>query len=218
MDGESGDTATTVMFVDLVRFTSLTDVHGDVVGADIASALRSIVESSLVDGTRMIKTLGDGVLLTASNPVVGVRMVFGIVEGLHDLGIGIDARSGVDHGPVVERDGDVFGSTVNLASRASSLAQPGHLVVTRAVAEAVGVLDIAVKPMGIQPVTGFVDPVELFEIDLCAHDGDWLSDPVCGMRVLIEDAVGRQVHNGDALGFCSIRCAEIFSRAPQRFA
>jgi YHS domain-containing protein len=59
--------------------------------------------------------------------------------------------------------------------------------------------------------------VELFEIDPCEHDGGWITDPVCGMRVPAEQASERRVHDGREIAFCSARCAEIFSRSPQRF-
>lgn len=216
--GEAASSAAiTVLFVDLVRFTSLTDVHGDQAAADVAGALEAVAESHLVDGARIVKTLGDGILLTAPSPAVGLSLAGRVLEGLHDLGIGADARFGAAHGPVIERQTDVFGSTVNLAARAASLAQPGHIVVTRPLAEVVGDLILAATPMGEGIVSGFVEEIELFEIDLCEHAGEWLSDPVCGMRLPVEDAVERHVHDDHLVGFCSTECVDIFHRTPHRF-
>lgn len=214
---ESVDSELTVLFVDLVRFTSLTDVHGDIAGADAADALESVVRSRLVDGSRLVKTLGDGVLVTTQRPTAALELAAGIVQGLHDLAMGFDARGGVHHGPVVERKGDVFGSTVNLAAKVATLAQPGRIVVTRVVAEAVGSLQVGVTPLGERTVSGFVDPVELFEIDPCEHDGVWITDPVCGMRLTPEQAIGRRAHKNGEIGFCSVRCAAIFDRSPRQF-
>jgi class 3 adenylate cyclase len=100
----------TVLFVDLVRFTSLTSVHGDSAAADAALALYDIAQRSLGASGRMIKTLGDGVLLAHPTPTLGLQCAGAIIERLHDLDNGLDARCGADHGPVVERSGDVFGS------------------------------------------------------------------------------------------------------------
>ncbi len=208
----------TILFVDLVNFTALTDVHGDLAGADAASALVGIVVSHLDDETRLVKTLGDGVLLTTATPQRAMQTAAAIVEGLHDLDDGFDARVGAHLGPVVERDGDVFGSTVNLASRISSLAAPGRIVATRPVAESVADLDLAATPLGQQRVRGFVDPVELFEIDLCEHDGHWTTDPVCGMRLPIDKLIASRDRTTGVVGFCSLRCAEIFDHAPEQFA
>lgn len=207
-----------VLFVDLVSFTALTEVHGDVAGADAAGALVAIVESHLDGETRLVKTLGDGVLITTPTPLHALQMAASIVEGLHDLDDGFDARAGAHHGPVVERGGDVFGSTVNLASRVSSLAAPGRIVATRPVAESVADLDLAATPLGQQRVRGFVEPVELFEIDPCEHDGHWVTDPVCGMRLPIDKVVASRASATTwEFGFCSLRCTEIFDRAPERF-
>ena len=122
-DTDGGARDTTVIFVDLVSFTSLTDVHGDEAGADAAEALARMAESIAVDGVRLVTAAGDGVLLIAESPVGGVACAAAIVEGVHDLGF--DARGGVAHGPVVERDEDVFGSTVNLAARLAGQSRAG---------------------------------------------------------------------------------------------
>jgi adenylate cyclase len=200
----------TVLFIDLVRFTALTEVHGDIAGADAASALVEVVADHLGDGARLVKTLGDGVLITTPAPVFALQTAAAVVEGLHDLDIGLDARVGAHHGPVVERDGDVFGSTVNLSSRAASLAAPGRIVATRPVAESVTAANLAATPLGEQPVKGFMDPIELFEIDPCEHGGDWITDPVCGMRLSIAHIRAQGVYETGEVGFCSRRCAAIF--------
>lgn len=207
-----------VLFIDLVRFTALTEIHGDLAGANAASALVAVADAHLDGQTRLVKTLGDGLLLTTPTPVLALRTAAAVVEGLHDLNSGFDARVGAHHGPVVERDGDVFGTTVNLASRVSSLAAPGRIVATRHVAEAVVDLDLAAAPLGEQRVRGFLDPVELFEIDPCDHDGQWTTDPVCGMRLPTDKVIASRASGTGEFGFCSRRCAKIFDDAPERFA
>lgn len=218
---KSGTTADsedlTVVFIDLVRFTSLTEVHGDVAGADAAAALTEVVKAKSADGVHLVKTLGDGVLLTARSPEDALKSAAAAVEGLHDLDRGIDARVGADQGLVLCRDGDVFGSTVNLAARLSSLAMPGRIVCTRPVAAGVGALGVAAVPLGEQPVRGFLAPVELFEIDPCDHDGAWTVDPVCGMRLATEKVRDRRVRDASEVGFCSSRCAEIYDASPEQF-
>lgn len=207
----------TVLFVDLVRFTALTEVHGDAAGADAASALVELVRDRLESGARLVKTLGDGVLITAQYPALGLSIGAAVVEGLHDLEGGFDARVGAHHGPVVERDGDIFGSTVNLAARSASIATPGKIVATRQVAEAVTSVGLAATPLGEQRVSGFMDPIELFEIDPCEHGGEWTTDPVCGMRLPVSTVQSHRDAPTGMVGFCSNRCAAIFDEAPSRF-
>lgn len=199
-----------MVFVDLVAFTALTDVHGDAAGADAASTLVTIARRSLTGESRLVKSLGDGVLVIAGRPQAGLVCAAAIVEALHDLDDGSDARGGLHHGPVVERGGDVFGSTVNMAARLAAHADPGRLVVTRPVAVAVADVELSAAPLGPVALRGFREPVELFAIDPCQHEGQWLADPVCGMRIEAASAFGRVLVGGRDLGFCSRRCADLY--------
>lgn len=207
----------TVVFIDLVRFTSLTEIHGDVAGADAAAALTEVVKAESANGVHLVKTLGDGVLLTSPHAGRAMKTAAAVLEGLHDLERGMDARVGVDQGPVLLRDGDVFGSTVNLAARLASLATPGRIVCTRQIAAGVASLGLAAAPLGERPVRGFLAPVELFEIDPCDHDGAWTVDPVCGMRLAAEKVRDRRISDEREVGFCSARCAAIYDASPEQF-
>lgn len=207
----------TIVFLDLVRFTSLTDVHADVAGAGAAGYLVVATRDSLPPGVRLVKTLGDGVLLRAEDPESALRVASSVVEKVHELARGLDLRGGADHGPVVERDGDVFGRTVNLAARAAALTSPGSWAVTRPVALAAGSVGLAVEPLGQVDIPGFGQSIELFEIDACDHDGHWITDPVCGMR-LDPDHVSEWVGGDDSgLGFCSTECVSTYVAMPGRF-
>lgn len=201
-----------VLFVDLVRFTALTDIHGDVTAADAAGALGEVTRKVLGTGDRLVKSVGDGVMLVSPGPAAGLRLAGALIEGLHDLDTGLDARGGVHHGPVVHRGEDLFGATVNLAARLAELPAPGRLAVTRQVALSAGEVDLAVEPRGFSHLRGFRERVEVFELDPCRHDGEWLTDPVCGMRVRAAGSIRRSVGNGESIGFCSERCAELFDR------
>lgn len=208
----------TVMFLDLVRFTSLTEIHGDEAAADAALTLYELAGDVTVDGVRLVKTLGDGVLLVARTPSAAIGAAASLIERLHELSMGLDARGGADQGVVVERGGDVFGSSVNLASRAADVAQPGTLAVTRPVALAAGTGDFAVVPLGSRLLKGLMDPVELFQIDPCGHDEQTFTDPVCGMRIRRQSAVVIPALVDDGIVFCSARCADIYRDSPERFS
>ena len=128
------------------------------------------------------------------------------------MNIGLDARGGIHRGPVVVRGDDLFGATVNLAARLAELAAPGHLAVTRQIALAAGTVDLAVTPHGSIGLRGFRDSTEVFELNPCRHRGEWLTDPICGMRLYTADAIARRREDKELIGFCSRRCAELFDR------
>jgi len=208
----------TALFVDLVRFTSLTEVHGDDAAADAALTLYELARDVALGGVQLVKTLGDGVLLVAPDPVSAIVSAASMIERLHDLAVGLDARGGADHGVVVERAGDVFGASVNLAARAADVARPGVLAVTRPVALAVGESGFAAVPLGAVSLKGLIEPVELFEIDPCGHVEPSITDPVCGMRISQRSAIVLPDRAHGKLGFCSARCAGIYENAPDRFS
>ena len=206
-------TEVTVLFVDLVRFTSLTSVHGDQAAADAATILYEITRNSLDENGRLVKTLGDGVLITTSSPANGLRCAATIIERLHEHTMGLDARCGGDHGTVIDQSGDIFGASVNLAARAATKAAPGTIAATRAIALSAGNLGLAAIPLGPQKLKGFLDPIELFQIDPCGHSDRVATDPVCGMRLAFEQAIDPHQLDGRMIGFCSTRCAEIYRQS-----
>ena len=124
----------TVAFTDLEDFTIYTQAEGD----DAASRLlighhresESIVRSR---GGRVLKRLGDGLMLTFPQPQAAVLACLELGEAAPLL-----LRAGIHGGKVVVTGDDVCGHVVNLAARVTESAQGGELVVTDHVRTAVG--------------------------------------------------------------------------------
>lgn len=132
-DGVGEETSMAVGFVDIVGYTSTS---------------KSLTESELVDwvdhfedemartvvalGGRLIKTIGDEVLYVCDGPQAAVEVALLATElGASDDDPFPNVRAGVAFGPVVSRLGDVFGPTVNVASRLTSVARPGSVLIDR---------------------------------------------------------------------------------------
>lgn len=119
-----------VVFADVTGYTSLTDELGDEQAALLAEALRSAAEEAtrVADG-ELVKLLGDGVMLTFPTAEAAITGARALLDSWNDelppLHVGISV------GPLIERDGDYFGSTVNLAARLSQAAKPGQVLVAR---------------------------------------------------------------------------------------
>jgi class 3 adenylate cyclase len=219
IESQDATVEVTVLFVDLVRFTSLTSVHGDQAAADAATTLYEITRKALDEHGRLVKTLGDGVLITTSSPASGLRCAANIIERLHEHAAGLDARCGADHGTVINKSGDIFGVSVNLAARAATRAAPGTIAAPRAFALSASQLGLTASPLGPQELKGFLDPIELFQIDPCGHPDQTATDPVCGMRLALDAAIESHQLDGQVIGFCSTRCAEIYRHSdPQTSA
>jgi adenylate cyclase len=85
---------------------------------------------------RIIKTIGDEILFAVDRAEDAAHIALELVEGhLHDEDFP-ELRAGVAWGPVLNRLGDVFGPTVNLAARLTSLARPGRVLVDKELADA----------------------------------------------------------------------------------
>ena len=123
----------TVAFTDLADFTSYTEAEGD----DAASRLlfRHHRESATIvrsRGGRVIKRLGDGLMLTFPEPEAAVLACLELREAAP-----LRLRAGIHGGTVLVTGDDVIGHVVNLAARVTASAQRGELVVTEQVRSAV---------------------------------------------------------------------------------
>jgi adenylate cyclase len=86
------------------------------------------------DGSRFVP--GDGAMLLFREPAVAASAVLGVVKRLNEAE-GLPAHAGIDAGPVIQRDMDVFGHTVNVASRLAERAAPGEVLTSEAVKDLV---------------------------------------------------------------------------------
>jgi adenylate cyclase len=126
-----------VVFVDLSGYTRLTEEGGDEVAVGFASTLqREAVAVAAANEGRLVKLLGDGAMLRFPDAGRGLKAALALVRALGSEG-SLPAHAGVHTGPVIERDLDLFGRTVNLASRLAEAAGPGQVLVSRAVRDAV---------------------------------------------------------------------------------
>ncbi len=125
--------AMAVCFVDIVGYTSRSKSLGDAELVAWLEGFEAAVSDLVVQaGGRVIKNIGDEVLFVADDVAATVDVALAMAargEDEHDDFPAV--RAGVAHGDVVSRLGDVFGPTVNVASRLTSVARPGAVLVDR---------------------------------------------------------------------------------------
>ena len=125
-----------IVFLDLTGFTRLTEEQGDEAAADLAARLALLAqEASAARSGTPVKLLGDGVMFHFREPSQAVASALDMVGQVEEVGLP-PAHVGVNAGPVVFREGDYFGRTVNAASRIADQARPGQVLVSQAVVEA----------------------------------------------------------------------------------
>lgn len=153
----------TIGFIDLAGFTALTETHGDVEAADLVERFVGLAEDALGSGDRLVKSIGDAVMLLSADPAAGVALIAGIVDRCYESELFPSPRQGVHHGSVVLRRGDVFGTTVNIAARVADRARADQVLATAEVARAAAAAGFAVTSLGSAALRNISDPIEVFD-------------------------------------------------------
>jgi adenylate cyclase len=166
------DSSPAIVFVDLSGFTRLTEVAGDEAAVAAATILRRSAETVATRrGGRLVKVLGDGAMLRFSDPRSGLDAALDLVATAEPRG-SLTAHAGVHTGRVVERDLDVYGGTVNLASRIAAAAVGGEVLTSSAVVEAVQGRSFRFERVDQRPLKGIPDSVPLFRVTRNGADRD----------------------------------------------
>ncbi len=144
----------------------------------------------------IVKELGDGLLMMFSSALEAVRCAIEIQTRLKDEELTI--RAGIHIGEVIFKDGDVFGSAVNVAARIQPLASANGICISEDVKNQVqNKTDIRMNSIGIRELKGIKEPMEIFEILI-----EGVTTPKKkGIKYLINDLWSRQVIQAVAIYF-----------------
>ena len=218
-----GEPSQTFLFADLAGFTALTEAMGDEDAADLAREFSDDVGGMLADHrAEEVKAIGDALMIRAEEASGAVRLGLRIVHEVGGRDFFPTVRVGMDTGPAVERDGDWFGATVNVAARVSGVAGGGEVLLTESTRLACGKLagDFDFHERGRQALRNVEEPVLLYAaVRRGGPAGSALPiDPVCRMAVDPDHAAGTITHEGTRYHFCSLECVQRFAAAPERFA
>ena len=119
------------LFADLVGFTALTAARGDEVAAELAVNFADAARRLAAEhGAEFIKAMGDAVMVRGSSAAQTVALGLRLVHDWPAAPWRPPVRIGVHTGTAVSRDGDWYGTTVNLAARLAACAQGGELLLT----------------------------------------------------------------------------------------
>jgi adenylate cyclase len=128
-----------VGFADLVGFTALSQQVGDDELAAIVDQFEQLAfDVVTAQGGRVVKMIGDEVMFTVDSADAAAEIGLALAEGTRGADELSDLRVGLAAGPLLEREGDLYGPVVNLASRITSIAFPGTIVVDESVRDQLG--------------------------------------------------------------------------------
>ena len=156
-----------IAFADLAGYTRFTEEAGEEEAVSLIERFIDAVTDTLPDDARVVKTIGDEVMLVGSD-----------AQALTDWAVGFQRlyrerptpRIGVHQGVVLYRDGDYFGREVNLAARVVARARGGEVIVTDGVIDAIKSAPwLRFDAIGDVKLKGFSQPRKLFRAQI-QHD------------------------------------------------
>ena len=152
-----------VAFADLVGFTALGESIPEVELGSIADRLVEITLERLPPTVRLVKTIGDAVMVVSSQPAPLVELLLELVAAAEADEQLPALRAGASWGQAYPRLGDWYGGTVNLASRVADRARPGSVLVTRPLREAAGD-GFDYSRAGLKRLKNLGEPVEVWRV------------------------------------------------------
>ena len=154
-----------IVFTDIVGFTHFNEERGDDIALALLERKEKLVRDALPDSGRVVKELGDGLLLWFEDACDALRTCVALQanferEATDDLPLWV--RMGLHWGCPRRRGDDIVGHDVNLAARIVELAGPGEVLCSSAAAAAAGAVPgICFEELGPVFVRGLDDPVPL---------------------------------------------------------
>jgi adenylate cyclase len=181
---------TAILAADVVGYSRL--VGDDEAGtiARLKALRKEFIEPLIADYRgRVVKLMGDGVLVEFASAVDAVECAVAVQRGVAEREAAVpDARRiafriGVNIGDIIVEDGDILGDGVNVAARLEGLAEPGEICIARNVDNQVKTkLDLAFEPMGEHRVKNIAEPVTAYRVNLDAPGRASRRSPVWTQR------------------------------------
>ena len=157
-----GQLRVAIAFIDLAGYTQLTEQLGEEEAVGAVERFVETVSATLPDEARIVKTIGDEVMVVSSDAAALTDWAVGFqrLSAVRPL-----PRIGIHYGATLYRDGDYFGRAVNIAARVVARSAGGEVLVTRQVFEQAG-SHLHFELIGEVRLKGFSEPTELFLVGL----------------------------------------------------
>ncbi len=161
------------MFTDIVGFTEFNALRGDAEALALLALQERIVREELVADARIVKDLGDGLMLWFGDAreaiETGLRLQARFEEESSNIDAPLWVRIGVHAGRQTCRGEDLLGHDVNIASRIMNLANSGEVLASEATVQSAngGLDDVEFEQLGPVVMKGIPTPINLFRAERC---------------------------------------------------
>jgi adenylate cyclase len=162
-DLDYGRIRVAIAFADLAGYTRFVEEEGEEEALSYVERFIQYVGDTLPEGARVVKTIGDEVMIVGQDAGALVDWAVGFARLYEEERPA--PRIGINAGPVLYRDGDYFGREVNLAARVVARARGGEVLVTGQVtAEIPDTAHLEITPIGQVKLKGFNEPRALCRV------------------------------------------------------
>ena len=160
----AGARPTAVAFADLVGFTSLGETVQIEELTGVAGRLTALTADVVGAPVHVVKQIGDAVMLVSPDVDAMLESVLALVDAAAGDESFPPLRAGVAYGPAVNRWGDWYGSTVNVASRLTARARPASVLVTEAVRDSARGDGLSWSAAGPKKLRGLSAPLRTYRV------------------------------------------------------
>ena len=152
-----------IVFTDIVGYTQQMDADEQHTMKLLERQKEIVYPAVKAYNGQVLKEIGDGLLIMFDSAIQAVRCVISFQQELKKEKVSV--RAGIHIGDVIFKEGDVFGSAVNIAARIEPLAKPNGICVSEDVKNQLrGQKDIFTRGIGKKELKGVSEPVKLFEV------------------------------------------------------
>ena len=161
---------TAVLLADVVGYSRLMSVDEEGTHIRLADCIKRLIEPTVsAYRGRLARSKGDGLLAEFDSAVDAVRCAVDIQRGLADAAVDsnykLELRIGINSGDVIVDEHDVYGNSVNIASRLEGLAEPGGIYVTEAVRDQLlGHPGLCLQGLGERRVKNIDRPIRVYRV------------------------------------------------------
>jgi len=150
----------TFLIADISGYSTLTEIDGDEAAADVAISFACEVSRLAAEhGAEVVKTLGDAAMIRCDSAAEAIELGLRLQD---ESGVLPPLHAGIHTGPALERAGDWWGATVNVASRVAAAAEAGQLLVTEAAKRAAGAAPDSLRDIGPLFLKNISAPVRVY--------------------------------------------------------
>jgi len=152
-----------IVFTDIVGYTQQMDADEQHTMKLLEKQKEIVFPVVAAYNGQILKEIGDGLLIMFDSAIQAVQCVIEFQQALKNEEFSV--RAGIHIGDVIFKEGDVYGSAVNIAARIEPLAKPNGICVSEDVKNQLrNQKDIFIRGIGEKQLKGVSETIKLFEI------------------------------------------------------